>query len=423
MKRLTRLNVVCALAVLCSAASVRAGGFDTPILYTARHMGMGGTAIGYVNDASAFFHNPAGLQGVKGLSLIADFSLIIAKVKSSPDIILDEPINVEAEPLIAPFFLAGAAYRVHEWITLGFALYPSASGGAEYRYENIAGNAVRDETSLVFLEVTAGASINVPKDLLIPGELSIGAGYRINYLKFGRKKGPLGDPSILDLDLDGWDFTGFRVGAQWRLNEYFSMGIVYRHHIDVKAEADSATAMTQDVEDVSLVFELPSKLGAGVRGDYGPFGLSFDFEYGFYSQNDIHPLKGTIQGADAEIPNIYEWENAITLRAGFEYRQALPVGKLPLRVGYIFDGKVGNKSYPTAFGTPPVETHSITAGIGYIGRIWEVNLAYARRFGSVTITQEDLDKADKTCSFCSKQGDYNVGVNGVYVDVSVDFDI
>ena len=52
-----------------------AGGYDTPMLYTARHMGMGGAAQAYVDDPSAMFHNPAGLMGTDRLSITADFSL------------------------------------------------------------------------------------------------------------------------------------------------------------------------------------------------------------------------------------------------------------------------------------------------------------------------------------------------------------
>ena len=70
------------LAALCPGLA-GAAGFDTPILYTARHQAMGGTAIAYVADPSAGFHNPAGLQGVEGLGLLADFSLILGKVRAT----------------------------------------------------------------------------------------------------------------------------------------------------------------------------------------------------------------------------------------------------------------------------------------------------------------------------------------------------
>ena len=41
------LALVAALCTMPALAS--AAGYDTPMLYTARHMGMGGTAIGYVS--------------------------------------------------------------------------------------------------------------------------------------------------------------------------------------------------------------------------------------------------------------------------------------------------------------------------------------------------------------------------------------
>src|SRR5688572_4169934 len=114
MQGLARAAV--ALALTLHAPLARAAGYDTPILYTARHQGMGGTAIAYVDDPSATFHNPAGLAGVKGLAAIGDLSLILGKVRSTPDRAVG---SVESEPVLAPFFLLGAGYRVHEWVSVG----------------------------------------------------------------------------------------------------------------------------------------------------------------------------------------------------------------------------------------------------------------------------------------------------------------
>src|SRR5262245_63009293 len=86
-----------ALAVTLVAPLARAAGYDTPILYTARHQGMGGTAIAYVDDPSATFHNPAGLAGVKGLAAIGDLSLILGKVRASPD---DDNLSIESDPVL-----------------------------------------------------------------------------------------------------------------------------------------------------------------------------------------------------------------------------------------------------------------------------------------------------------------------------------
>src|SRR5262245_39701024 len=101
-------SVTGALALVLVAPAVHAAGYDTPILYSARHQAMGGTAIGYVDDPSATFHNPAGLAGVRGLSLLGDLSLILGKVQSTPERVVP---SIESEPVLAPFFLLAAAYR------------------------------------------------------------------------------------------------------------------------------------------------------------------------------------------------------------------------------------------------------------------------------------------------------------------------
>src|SRR3954451_22720856 len=134
-----------------------AGGYDTPILYSARHQGMGGTAIGYVDDASSVFHNPAGLSHVKGLGLLAGVSLLTARITTSPGSPdLQRPDGTfpsrTTEPALAPLFIAAAAYRLSEPVTLGLAIYPVASAAGEYTGTNVIGNATIDKTRLVFFE-------------------------------------------------------------------------------------------------------------------------------------------------------------------------------------------------------------------------------------------------------------------------------
>jgi len=115
---------VAALSILLGVDSAGAAGFDTPILYTARHQAMGGTAIAAVNDPSAGFHNPAGLQGVQGLAALGDFSLILGKVKATPS---TSSGNIESNTVVAPFFLLGGAYRAHQWLSAGRAVCPALS--------------------------------------------------------------------------------------------------------------------------------------------------------------------------------------------------------------------------------------------------------------------------------------------------------
>jgi long-subunit fatty acid transport protein len=124
---------------------------------------------------------------------------------------------------------------------------------------------------------------------------------------------------------------------------------------------------------------------------------------------------------------VFEWKNAPTVRVGGEYRLGSQ-SELPVRIGYVFDATTTNERFPSAFGTPPAPTHSITAGAGYVQPTWQVNIAGAYRWSPVvTIAAEDLaiDPAtgQPVCRFCSFAGDYDIDAVGLYVDASVDFDL
>lgn len=374
---------------------------------------MGGTAIASVDDASAGFHNPAGLQGIKGLGFIGDFSMILGKVRSNPDDTFTG--NLESNTVVAPFFLLGAGYRVHPWITLGLAGFPVASGGAKYEYKAGAADFV-DSTEIVFFETTPMLSLNVPKDRWLPGKLAFGAGYRFSYVTFDREKGPPEKLTFLDMKMKGTNWSGFRVGVQYQPIEQLKLGAVFRNKVVVETTADSATVLAMKGTDVSLDFTLPAKLGFGARVDIADVGLGADVEWAFQSQNKHPPIKGTLSGAKQEVPNVFEWQNGVTCRFGAEYR----LGKaptIPLRLGYIYDTQVTNSLYPSAFGTPPAPTHTLTAGLGYVQEHWQVNIAGSRRMGSTNV---DVTNPDKRCPLCGFPGKYSITMTGIYIDASVD---
>jgi long-subunit fatty acid transport protein len=410
------LGVGAAFAVALAPSLGHAAGFDTPILYTARHQALGGTAIASVDDASAGFHNPAGLQGIRGYGFIGDFSLILGKVQATPDTAAG---NLESSTVKAPFFLLGAGYRLNDWLTLGLAGFPVASGGAEYHYAP-RGTAILDKTEIVFFEATPMLSLNVPKDRILPGTLAFGAGYRFSYVTFDREKGAENDPRVLNLKLSGFDATGFRLGVQYRPIDAVKLGVVFRNKVTVTSKADTATVFLQEATDGELDFTLPAKLGFGTRVDLGRFGFGNDVEWAFQSQNKRPGLKGTLQGTPVEVPNVFDWKNGLTWRTGLEYRLGGDHGRrpiVPLRVGYIYDATVTNQAYPSAFGTPPAPTRTLTAGTGFVSEHWQVNIAVSRRFGEAYIADADLGRG---CNFCSFGGQYKITMTGLYVDASID---
>jgi long-subunit fatty acid transport protein len=421
---LSLLVAVCAWA----PAVAWAGGYDTPMLYSARHMGMGGTAIGSVDDPSALFHNPAGLGQVGRLSLIADFSLLLAKVHGSPAAI-PQATDIDSRQTVAPLFLLGAGFRLNRIFTLGLGVFPIASAGATYRYPggSSSGGTVEYEnrTRLVFLEVTPALAVN------LPGRVRLGAGYRITYVSLERFQGAPADPMsqpLLDFTMHGLNWAGFRVGAQWTATDWLQVGAVYRHRSRTRVTNDSGVAV-QRFTDIETTFLLPSKLGGGARADLGPVGLGLDGEYLLNAQNDAYALtgKGTPTAENPSgttaVSNVYDWKNELTMRAGVEYRllprAAGERGRLALRVGYVYDGKTTNAFYPSAFGTPPGPTHVFTGGVGWNAGCWQVNAAFARRQGSGAVTAADKAAAPRDCLFCSAAGKdpYRIGINGFYLDV------
>jgi long-chain fatty acid transport protein len=409
------------LAAVLGATSAHAAGFDTPILYTARHQGMGGAAIGYVDDPSAAFHNPAGLQGVHGLAFLGDLSLLLAHVTGSPAAAASAN-GIQSQLTVAPFFMAAGACRILPWLSAGLALFPVASGGAEYEYPVPESDVYQlNSTRIAFYEVTPVISLHVPKDSILPGALSLGLGYRMHLVTFVRQQGERENPRGLDLDMRGYGFKGLRAGLQYRVSELLSLGVVYRNRVTVTTEADEATVSGQTATQVELPFTLPAQLGAGVRTDYDRFGVAFDAMYTFQDQNQLANLSGTIGGNVVRVPNVFYWRNAFTLRFGVELRLG-PSEELPIRVGYVYDEQVANRAYPSAFGTPPTPTRTFTLGGGYDTGPWEINLALALRSGDTELRPAEL-APPATCPTCGYSGQYALDMTGLYLDFSTDIDL
>ena len=387
--------------------SAAAGGYDTPMLYSARHLGMGGTAVAGVDDPSAMFHNPAGLAGTEKLTLMGDFSLLVGDITANPTSTPDESIT--SGTTVAPFFLIGASGRITSWLTAGLAIYPVASAGAEYTYgmNPTTMQPGTDTTTLVFFEISPGLEFEIPNT-----GLSIGAGYRMTYASLDRSR----DTGLAtNLELSGLSFAGFRLGAQYNLMDYVKFGFSYRHKTVTEVDGPGFVAVPGDAT-YTTEFILPSRFSFGARSDFGPVGVALDAEYALQSQNGRGEISSG--GGGIDIATINDWTNAWTVRVGAEYR--LMDGKLPIRLGYVWDQQTSNRAYPTAFGTPPDATHIITAGAGYNAGPWQANIAYAYRTGSTTITADDIAGRD-TCLACGSTGEYSIGLHGIYLDFSYHF--
>ncbi|UCH30723.1 MAG: outer membrane protein transport protein, partial [Myxococcales bacterium] len=271
-----------ALAVLGAASTAAAGGYDIPILYSARHIGAAGAAVGGVNDSSAIFHNPSGMGQIGKGNLLIDVSLLTGDLRSTP--YLFGPESIQSEPVLAPFFLLGGSGRVHEYITLGLAVYPVAAASGEYKYTLTTGQNVTDRTSLIFMEASPAIALNIDKI-----GLRIGLGYRITFASLERFR----DSAPLDVDIrmNGFSFLGFRVGLQWSITDFLAIGMNYRTRTKTKIDqtrdggsmGGSPGGTGTDFAKAETELTLPARISGGFRFDWNQFSLMSDFEWGFNS--------------------------------------------------------------------------------------------------------------------------------------------
>jgi long-subunit fatty acid transport protein len=399
------------LALLALVQSAHAGGLDIPTLYTARHAGMGGTAIASVDDASAVHHNPAGLGQVDGASAIANLSLFITNQQTSPDY---PDQNIQSGYRLGPApFLAGAI-RVHEIVAVGLGAYPLGAVGGRFEYENSFGNPTLNEQTALAFEVTPAIAI-APIE-----QLRFGVGHRVTFLHFQRRLGPASDPSTVDVDTFGANFAGFRFGAQWQLDEHFELGAAYRHQVRLSATADRGRLLGQEVTDIEGTLTVPAKLGFGARVNLESVSVAADYELVRNSQFDELEVSGRLpaQGSELSVPFVFNWSDSSTVKFGAELR----IVRLRARAGYAWDDTFVNPAYPSTFSSPPDDAHYFTIGGGYDAGGWQANVAWSQRLTQSEYIEEQEIASKGECPFCGSSGNYVTSLAAGFVDVSVNFE-
>ena len=394
--------------LLLEPASALAGGYDIPVINTAKHGGMGGTAISYVEGGTSLYLNPAGLGRIGKGNIDLAATVLDGKGQGTPTF-LSPDINLESEriPVFFPF-VSGAA-RLTDFLSIGVAAYIVGGAGGEYVYKINENDeaAIADKTELLFQESTIGIAFNIDRI-----GLHIGAGYRVTFGRLDRKRP---DPlTALDLVMKGVSYTGFRVGFEWQLTDYLSIGAVYRNKITVGISQNGGSALNNDFENVSTDLILPARTGAGVRFDWDSFGTAVDFEWIFNSQNEAVTFH-TNPALPQDITNVFGWSDQWLIRWGGEYR--LFDDQWPLRLGFIYGSASTSASFPNAFAPPPSPEYYFTLGTGFNHDPWQVSLAYARGFAS-TYVDVDTSAFITECPNCGGPGQYALKANHFLFDFS-----
>ncbi len=404
----TSSSLVCAVAITLGFASTAlAGGYDVPVIYGPKYVGMGATGVGAADDAHAIYYNPAALGAIDVGSLELDAVYLTGVIHASPAAGV-EP--VASDRTNAPFAFAGGAARITPWLVAGFAAFPVAAAGATYHYVSPTGSPVDDSYAMVLAEFAPAVAFQVPNQ-----RLSIGASYRMTMARVMVERGPAAPTHFMLRDRD---FAAFRVGAHWRPIETLSIGLAFRSKVSLEPTTNDGLALgSTDLVPIRTQLLLAPRVSGGLRYDFSDFAVAADFHW---IRNSLN-RQSSLSTSSISLPIISDWSNSVELHLGGEAR--FLDGALPVRIGYIYDSRVTSKNYPSGFASPPAAGHNATVGIGWNEPSWHVDLSYTIGTSRGTVSQQDIDAEPLgACALCGGPGTYSAVVQSLSVGVAYSFD-
>jgi long-subunit fatty acid transport protein len=359
------------MAVGLGAAHPALANTEPVALYDSRSVGMGGAGASFISNGSSPFLNPATLAGIKHLSVTFALSPAFP--------VLGSPLGpggsaVATDFTLSPLFIFGAGYRLMDRLVIGYAMYPTAGFGAQYRL-----GTTHLKTSAYSMESTPSVSYE------LTDKLSLGLSYRITYAKQTQEVPPL----ILKSDLSGLNFLGFQVGVLYRPSDDLSLAFTYNSKVTTKLSGKT----TLDTEyDTQTYFSTPHRIKAEVSfttlnkrllvalyGKYQFFADANSAVSSTYTAANGTVLRNTIH---------LDWKNTGALGLGAEY-WVDPV--FALRTGYVLAGSATPHDVPNFFAVPAGVGHSIHLGAGLALQKWDLALGSYYVFSSSDVQTPSPD--------------------------------
>ncbi len=373
-----------ALLVLLGAGKASA---STEIngLFDARSAGMGGTGVAFLDSAGAIPINPALLDQVDKLTLTLDFFYIVARPEAPYTIYHLDPsgrryrtydtIRSPGTGAVLPFL--GGAFRLHDRIVVGAAVYPIIGQGTSAKYrpapEELPELEVHNDASLGFVEG------GIPVSVRILDNLSFGAMWRLTYMTqsvsttipAGPPAGVLldssGNPVFADIDVTGFDAAGLQLGVFYKPLPNLGLGFSYRSKVVVDAEGKTKTRnplTNAPLElDTKTSFAYPHTFRAGVAVTLldDKLLLAGDFKYLMYAEAFKTITTTTVRdGVPSDKVQPLYWYDAWNIQLGIEYK----IGVSRVRGGYIRATSATNPAYAVQLMAPPGVSHLGSVGFG-----------------------------------------------------------
>ena len=354
MRRRTSRTLAALACVACAAPPAHAGGFAIPE-QGARALGLGGAYVAQSDDATAVFHNAAGIGFLKGRQLSLGASLIYRSTDFEG-----------ASPFPGDAFRETSAHGLGLPPAFDYAqrLTPKlvAGIGLHVPFELRSGWANRETSySGRFLVKSAGirsTSLNPTLAYQLADRLAVGAGLDVRLTHFDFEHNvPLINPftqrvqDVAALDVRGGRHLslGYNVGVLAKPAEGLAIGVAYRSGVRAELTGDAelsrlptgspqfdalvARRYSQDVVAASTSLALPALVSVGAQYGWRDWLVSAQLDLQRWSSFEALPLQ--LDGPpELSRTQRLEFANSQVYRVGVERRLT---DALTLRGGYFLD--------------------------------------------------------------------------------------
>lgn len=406
MKTNKKLLSIAAITLGLSCGSAMAAGFEKTVMWSGEWTGVAGAATGAVEGGDSLFFNPAGLVHGEDKELSFNFSPLFTHVQGAQT---ENDESIDSEKEMRPVFGFTSKMKINEDFAVGAGLYVSGGSGAGFdnvKYTGFEAYKPNVMSKVQIVELGLGGAYKIDKNF------SVGATYRITMAQADLASAAKNDAgtALLGLeltDLTGYDYSTFRLGAQYRSDDKsWGLGVNYRSELFIDAEGDAkgkislggAAPLDMTGSKATAETYLPQQINIGGFYKYTPKSTIF-LEYGWteYSKNKEIKLGGDLSlPAAAGGTNVLEgntvvqnWHNMNIIRIG----NATEIGSGILRVGYAYTSQVTNSDAAAITYSAPGAGHTFAFGGGrkYLGDRLLVDGALEYSYSEGRGTKEDVD--------------------------------
>ncbi len=421
-----------AFVALLSAARPAHANPEPPATYDARVVGMGGTAVAYLQGPAALYHNPAGLDGIQRFEVTASLTNLMVRFRAP---FAGAGSETTSDMNYAPLFFLGGGARISRRFTIGLGAYITMGFGGGFqgltRLGTGTGTCIDDPVTGVHDDEGTDFCPATPIDqtvFLVVGELAVPMAYKLSdHLRLGISlRLPYAQEAVrtvqevlptvyqpVEQEVSGLGVPGVLLGVQWDAAPWLSLGFSYRSKVWINMSGQT----TLDILGTSTAFPTRTRwnvphafrFGAAFHALRERLLLTTELKIQLHREANKRQVF-RLEGAGPDLSTItadFNWRNVYLLSAGAEF-MALPW--FAIRVGASGGRSATPRSTITPFTPPSGILVAAYGGVGLRSDTVDLDLAFAWGGGAAVNIAENgpnCQPGDRVKYGCSGSYDVN----------------